>query len=99
MESFESKKLALLRILDILKYYSDYNHPLTQEEIIKYLEKDYDITLERKAVSRNISLLKEAGIDIESDKRGSYFNGQLISDSELHLLIDTILASKHISQD
>ena len=99
MNNFEPKKLALLRILDILKYYSDFDHPLTQEEIINYLEKDYGVVIERKAVGRNISLLKEAGIEIESDKRGTYFNNQLISDSELHLIIDSILASKHISQN
>lgn len=99
MNNFEPKKLALIRILDILKFYSDVDHPLTQEEIIDYLESDYGIVIERKTVGRNISLLKEAGIDIESDKRGTYFNGQLLSDSELHLIIDSILASKHISQE
>ena len=71
MNNFEPKKLALIRILDILKFYSDVNHPLTQEEIIDYLESDYGIVIERKAVGRNISLLKEAGIEIESDKRGT----------------------------
>lgn len=68
MNNFEPKKLALIRILDILKFYSDANHPLTQEDIIDYLESDYGIVIERKAVGRNISLLKEAGIEIESDK-------------------------------
>lgn len=78
MNNFEPKKLALIRILDILKFCSDVDHPLTQEEIIDYLESDYGIVIERKAVGRNISLLKEAGIEIESDKRGTYFNGQLL---------------------
>ena len=50
MNNFEPKKLALIRILDILKFYSDVNHPLTQEEIIDYLESDYGIVIERKAV-------------------------------------------------
>ncbi len=98
MPNFEPKKLALLRILSILKSNSNYNHPLTHEQIIKYLNKDYGIILERKAVSHNISLLKEAGIKIKSDKRGSYFDDQLLNDSELHLIIDSILASTHISQ-
>ena len=61
MDNLEPKKLALLRILQIFQRYSDYNHPLTQDKIIEYLEKDYGIKLERKAVSRNISMLKEAG--------------------------------------
>ena len=65
MDSFEPKKLALIRIWQILKDYSDYNHPLTQEEISKRLENEYGIFIERKAISRNISLLKEAGAEIE----------------------------------
>lgn len=66
MDSLEPKKLALIRIWQILKDYSDDRHPLTQEHIANLLEQDYGIILERKAISRNISLLKEAGADIES---------------------------------
>ena len=64
MESFEPKKLALIRIWQILKEYSDYDHPLTQDDVARHLESDYGIVIERKAISRNISLLKEAGIFI-----------------------------------
>ena len=98
MVDLEHKKLALLHILDILKYHSDCNHPLTQQEIIDRLESDYGILVERKTISRNIALLKEAGINIESDKRGTYFDDYLLDDSQIHLLIDSILASKHISE-
>ena len=70
--SFEPTKLALVRILQILEQYSDFDHPLKQQDIIDYLEKDYGIVIERKAVGRNLSLLKEAGFDIASDRRGSY---------------------------
>ena len=74
MEEFEPKKLALLRILDILKKNSDFEHPLKQEEIITFLENDYGISVERKTVARNISLLREAGYEIESTNNGVYFN-------------------------
>ena len=97
MESFEPKKLALLRIWQILKEYSDYDHPLTQEDISHHLENDYGIVIERKAISRNISLLKEAGIEIESRRAGSYLEGRDFEDSELHMLIDGVLSSKHIT--
>ena len=66
MPSLEPKKLALLRIWQILQKHSDYDHPLTQEDIIKYLEKDYGIEIERKAVGKNIADLRDAGIDIGS---------------------------------
>ena len=57
MGGYEPKKLALLRIWQILKENSDCDHPLTQEEIGAYLERDYGIEIERKAISRNLSAL------------------------------------------
>ncbi len=100
----ESKKLALLRVLHILEYYSDERHPLTQEDIAKYLEKDYGITLERKAVARQISLLKEAydypnsPITICTDRRkGTYIEQRTFEDAELKMLIDGVLSSRYIT--
>ena len=97
MASLEPKKLALLRIWQILQKHSDYDHPLTQEDIIKYLEKDYGIEMERKAVGKNIADLRDAGIDIGSRRAGSYIDSREFEDSELKLLIDGVLQSKHIT--
>lgn len=97
MDNLEPKKLALIRILQIFEKYSDYDHPLTQEDIARHLEQDYGIAIERKAISRNISLLKEAGIDIESRRAGSYLDGRRFEDSELRMLIDGVLCSKYIT--
>ncbi len=97
MNSLEPKKLALLRILEILKKHSDFNHPLTQEEISSYLVNDYGIDIERKAIGRNIALLKEAGYDISSNRQGSYLEAREIEDSELRMLIDGVLSSKYIT--
>ncbi len=95
--SIEPKKLAPLRILQILEEYTDYDHPLTQEEIVNYLDKDYGLMVERKLVGRNLSILKEAGYDIESDRRGSYLAERPFEDSELRLLIDGVLSSRYIT--
>ena len=97
MGNIEPKKNAVLRILQIFQRYSDYDHPLTQDEILQHLSRDYGIELERKAVGRNISYLKEAGVEIESNKRGSYLAYREFDDSELRLLVDGVLASRHIS--
>ena len=97
MGSFEPKKLALIRILQILKENSDYDHPMTQEDIATKLENEYGIVIERKAISRNISLLKESGVEIESRRAGSYLDRRDFEDSELHMLIDGVLSSKHIT--
>lgn len=93
----EPKKLAILRIWQILQKHSDYDHPMTQEEIIKYLESDYGIEMERKAVGKNIADLRDAGIDIGSRRAGSYIDSREFEDSELKLLIDGVLQSKHIT--
>ena len=97
MEDLEPKKLALIRILQIFQKYSDYDHPLKQEDIAHYLDSDYGIVIERKAISRNISLLKEAGFEIESRRAGSYLDERDFTDAELRILIDGVLSSKHIA--
>lgn len=97
MNCLEPKKLALLRILQILQTNSDYDHPLTQEEILSLLDRKYGIVVDRKTVSRNLALLKDAGFDIASGKNGSYLAGRDFEDGELRLLIDGVLCSKHIS--
>lgn len=98
MESLEHKKLALLRILQILKQHSDHGHPLTQEDIARYLDNEFGIVIERKAVSRNISLLKEAGFEINSSRAGSYLSKREFTDAELRMLIDGVLSSKYIAE-
>ena len=97
MESLESKKLALLRILQILFDYSDREHMLIYEDILSLLQKEYGISVERKAVGRNLSLLKEAGFDIVTTQRGTYLAERQFDDSELRLLIDGVLSSSHVS--
>lgn len=93
----EPKKLAPIRILQMLEEHSDVDHPLTQEQIAAYLDKNYGIVLERKAIGRNIALLKDAGYDIMSGRGGCYLCERRFSDAELHLLIDGVLCSKHIT--
>lgn len=97
MESGESKKLALLYILKILETDTDADHPLHQDEIGAILERRYMIRLERKAIARNLSLLLGAGYDIVSTPMGTYLGEREFEPSELRLLIDSVLFSRHIS--
>lgn len=97
MQSFEPKKLALIRILQILERYTDSAHPMTHDEITNKLDLMYNVTIERKAIGRNIALLQDVGYDVETTKKGSYLNSRLFEDSELRLLSDSVLASQHIT--
>ena len=57
--------MTSLKVLEILKQYSDEEHRLSQKDILRYLESDYGITLERKSVRRIILSLIECGCQIE----------------------------------
>lgn len=98
MDSLEHKKSALLRILQILQRYSDEKHPLKQEDMIKILNVEYGIPLERKAIGRNIQLLKDAGVEIESTRAGSWLAERDFTDAELRMLIDGVLSSKYVPE-
>jgi len=95
----EAKKLINLRILQVLERYSDADHPLTQQQIISYLERDFDLTCERKAVGRNISFLREADYDISSDGRGVWLAERRFEKSEIQMLIDSVMSSRFVDSD
>lgn len=55
----QPKKLLILQIYDILKKYSDAEHPLSQQKIIELLREEYGVEVERKAIRRNLMNLAE----------------------------------------
>lgn len=104
-----SKKLLVINILDILNKYSDAEHRLKQKDFIDILRKEYGMEVDRKAVRRNLSYLLECGYDIEyteqirTKKNGEqetiytdWYIERTFSNSELRLLIDSLLFSKSI---
>ncbi len=108
------KKLIIMNILDILRRYSDEDHRLSQKDIVEILRNEYDMSIERKSVRRNILNLMECGYEIEysesvrlvpNRKTGEpeesyiwsdFYLVREFADSELRLLIDGLLFSKHI---
>ena len=91
----DTKKLALLRILEILRRDTDADHPLTHGEIVDLLLAEHGIEIERKAVGRNIALLVDAGYDVVTTRRGVYLNTRTYTPAETRLLIDSVLAGRH----
>ena len=59
------KKTVVLNILDILRRYSDEDHRLNQKEIVDILKTEYNTSIERKTVRRNILNLMDCGYEIE----------------------------------
>jgi len=95
----EPQKAALVRILEILKYHSDSNNILEQNDIIDYLREDHGIEVERKTIARCLKTLEQAGYPVIISRRGSYFDEKEreFNDLEIRLLIDSVLSSRHIS--
>ena len=65
MSSAYSKKLLVLYILDILQKYTDEEHRLSQKEIMEILRKEYEMTVDRKTIRRNLLNLMEYDCEIE----------------------------------
>ena len=58
------KKIVILYILNILRKYTDANHPMTQQQIVEKLLSDYGMEVNRSTVKRNIEDLIDAKYDI-----------------------------------
>lgn len=91
-----NKKMLNMLILEILQKYSDENHALTQQEIIRLLKQNYAMECDRRSVKNNVLSLQEMGYDISMEK-GYRLMSRDFDDSELRILIDSVLFSKSIS--
>lgn len=109
------KKMMNMYVYDILRRNTDAEHPMTQREIQKRLESEYDMTVDRKAVKANLEdLINDGSYNIEYSTKirftpnrstgeiekseiltGFYYNN-VFTDSELRLLMDSVLFSKSI---
>lgn len=93
------QKLKPIYILDILRKYSDEEHPLTANEICGYLESE-GISAERKSVYSDIEALCDYGCDIIrsfSGKKGFFLASREFEEAEIYLLCDAVRTAKFIS--
>ena len=92
----DRKKLLILLILEVLQQYTDEEHHLSQQEVLRILKRDYGITCDRRSVRSNVLDLIDLGYDICMDD-GYYFASREFENAELRMLIDSVLFSRHIS--
>ena len=90
MSDIHPKKLVILYILDILQKYTDEEHRLSQKEIQDILKREYEMTVDRKAVKRNLLNLIEYKSNIE------YREGKIFSEKKIlyHIKAPRILRIK-----
>ena len=67
--SLQPKKMLALNLLELLRKYSDENHRLSQQELLRLLESEYGMTADRKSVRRNLLELQACGYPVCSDER------------------------------
>lgn len=94
-----NSKLKLLYLADIFKKETDEEHPLSAEELCTLLSQK-DISAERKAIYRDIDVLKEYGMDIikqTSPKRGWFLGEHEYELAEVRLLSDAVSSAAFIS--
>lgn len=91
-----NKKMLNMLILDILKRYSDEEHHLTQQEVMKLLKREYGMECDRRSVKNNVEYLNELGYEIPYDE-GYWLVTREFEDAELRVLIDSVLSSKSIT--
>lgn len=109
MYTIPPKKMVTINILNILKKYSDENHRLTQQRIAELLKSEYLMEVDRKTVKRNLMNLLDIDDKIcynEDVRRGrdgeditvysDWYYQHDFDNSEIRLLIDSLLFSKHI---
>lgn len=99
MAARNGQKVKLLYIVDILKKYTDEDHPITATEICEKLASN-GVTAERKAIYDDIAQLTDYGFDIiktRTPKSGFFLASREFEIPEISLLIDAVKTAKFIS--
>ena len=101
MAKSENQKLKTLYVAKYFMEYSDENHPVRAKDICDYLNEEYGIEVDRRAIYRDIAALRDAyGMDIDGVQGGKY---RLLSHpfdfEDLRLLAECVYATKFISME
>lgn len=101
MPKSDNQKTKILYIMDYLERNSREDHLVRAGELIAMLDREHNISCDRKTIYSDIAALQEYGVDIVSipGKSGGYYvasrNFEL---PELKLLIDAVQSSKYLTE-
>lgn len=96
----ENQKIKLLRVLEILRMYSDEEHPLSTNDIIRML-KEQGIDCARKSLYDDIKVLNEYGYEImcvRSTQNLYYVTDRTFDIAELKILLDAVQAASFVTE-
>lgn len=96
----QNQRLKLLYLVDYLLENTDETHTVKVSEIITHFENHHKIPIEQKTVCSDLRLLGEFGYETQYDgrTRGWRIIGREFETQELQLLIDSVQASRFITQ-
>ena len=96
----QNQRLKLLYLLDYLLENTDETHTVKVQQIITHFENHYKIPIEQKTVCSDLRLLGEYGYETQYDgrTRGWRIIERDFDTQELQLLIDSVQASRFITQ-
>ena len=75
MPKSDNQKLKILYILDYLQKNSHEDHPVRASDLISMLDREHNISCDRKTVYSDVAALQDYGVDIVSlpGKNGGYY--------------------------
>lgn len=93
------KRFALNALIELLQTEADSEHGLKKVQILKKMEKRYNIHMARGTLNSKLLALTDAGYTIDKAANGGlYLEQNGLTDGELRILIDTVLYSDMLSE-
>ena len=100
-KSLDSKKLTLIYLQQLFLKRTDETHFIRMPDIIGYME-EREIYVDRRTIYKDIKLLNYVGFEIVGvQEKGGYkyhHPSRMFSDNELKFLIDSVAASKFLTE-
>ena len=99
--SSQKNKQRLLRILKYLYAFTDEQHPVTNQELVKMFADDV-ANGNRKTIKNDIDVIAAEGFDVITSKnyRNSFYMASRIFEvPEVKMLIDAVAASRFITKE
>ena len=101
MPKSDNQKLKIFYILDYLERNSHEDNPINASMLISMLDREHNISCDRKTVYSDVAALQDYGVDIISipGKNGGYYIGSRNFElPELKLLIDAVQSSRYLTE-
>jgi biotin operon repressor len=85
----------------ILRTLENSQEPLDQQQIISRIENAYDTKIERKAIGRNITLLKDLGYDIQHNSEGYFIpkKAPFLEQDDFQAIVESVNANEALDDD